>query len=423
MDTTGMSAMALGNHEIDPGTTRHFTKLMQNAKFKILGINLHAINNDPIKKIIEKSYVEEKDGQRYGVIGISPPDLFERVKNGRLPDQIKLDDFDKTIADVQAQADEFKAQGINKIIVLSHAGLKKDQRLAQEISGVDVIIGGHSHELLEGVEEGQNLFYSKSGEPVVITQAGKDGEYAGVLNVEFDQNGVIKKVQNNISASKNFARSLPLQVAFNKILGPSEDIGVIKSAPPPPKNRLIEPNPHLYLMLDAMRTELDADIAMINAGNCRGFFVPGPVNSRKVFEITPFGNKIVTLYLNEKEIVDAIKVGAKSFIQPGNKPSIVQVSGLRYAVSTAGEVKSMVFVDKQGVEHPIDVNNPDPEKDYLVVTDNFVASGGDGLLPDKNAMRAYDQLFNFDKDKLACDYIKKFKEPIEIKDDGRITIV
>ena len=61
--------------------------------------------------------------------------------------------------------------------------MEKDKRIAQETSGIDIIIGGHTHDLLQGIEEGKNLLYSKSNEPVIITQAGKDGEYFGDLKI------------------------------------------------------------------------------------------------------------------------------------------------------------------------------------------------------------------------------------------------
>ncbi len=423
MDTVGITAEALGNHNLDSKPSQ-FLKSMQDAKFKLLGINAHAIKNEGIAKTIERAYIEEKDGQKFGVIGIAPFDLEDRsVKGSSGKEEVRVDDLQTTIGTVQAQINEFKAQGVDKVIVLSHAGLCKDKVLAQSVTGIDVILGGHTHELVKDIKEGENLFYSPAGEPVIITQAGKDGEYAGILNVEFNESGVIKKVQNNVYASKDFERSAVLGAEFDRILGAPEQLGVIKSVPPPPHDRLVEPNPSLNFVADAMRSELDVDIALVNNANCRGYFEAGQVDSRKVFEVTPLGNRVVTLFLGEDELIGALKKGAESYSNPGHKPGIITPSGLKYTLSRTGEVSNVIFTDKEGKDHAIDVNNPNPEKTYLVAMDNFFASGGDGYIADKNAIKGYDQLFNYDKDKLACDYIKKFKEPIEIKDDGRITII
>ena len=134
-------------------------------------------------------------------------------------------------------------------------------------------------------------------------------------------------------------------------------------------------------------------------------------------------NNMVKLKLTEKEVVDAIKNGAKSFTNPGSKPGIVIPSGLKYTVSKKGDLKEMSFIDKTGKEIPIDVNNPDPNKIYTVATDDFFASGGDNLISNKVAENKIDEKFDFDKDKLTCDYVKKLNAPVEIKDDGRIKVV
>lgn len=423
MNGLGVEATSDGNHEYDASPSE-IAESKKGAKFKSLGLNLQIPKGNPLDGVIEKSFVIEKNGHKYAIIGLAPPDLHERIRDNESRKQIGIDDFEKTLKDIQNLTDEYKKQGINKIILLSHCGLEKDQKIAQETSGIDVIIGGHTHDLLEGIKEGKNLLYSKANEPVIITQAGKDGEYFGDLKITWDdEKGVIVKAQNNVTASSNFKRNRVLKGVFDQILGKPEHLGTIKSVAPQVKNRLIEPNPNGFFIMDAVRNEFGTDIALINVGNIRGFFEPGSLDSRQVFEVVPLKNNMVKLKLTEKEIVDALKTGAKSFVNPGNKPGIVIPSGLKYTVSKKGELKSLSFIDKSGKEIPIDVNNPDPNKTYTVATDDFFASGGDNLISNKIASNQIDEKFDFDKDKLTCDYVKKLNAPIEIKDDGRITVV
>lgn len=422
MNGMGLDATADGNHEYDANPDV-LASAKGHANFKSLGMNLQIPKGNPLENIIEKSFVLEKNGHKYGIIGVAPPDLHERIRDNESRKQIGIDNFDKTIKDIQSQVDEFNKQGINKIILLSHCGLAKDQKIAQETSGIDVIVGGHTHDLLENIVENKNFFYSKTHEPVIITQGGKDGDYFGELNLRFDDKGVIVKAQNNITSSHDFKRNRVIKGVFDQILGKPEYLGEIKSAPQPPKNRLLEPNANGFYIMDAVRSEFGTDLALINIGNIRGFFEAGPVDSRQVFEVVPLKNNMVKLKLTEKEIVDALKVGAKSFVKSGNKPGLVIPSGLKYTVSKNGEIKAASYIDKQGKEIPIDVNNPNPNKIYTVATDDFFASGGDNLILNKIASNEVDEKFDFDKDKLTCDYIKKSAQPIEIKDDGRITIV
>ena len=263
---------------------------------------------------------------------------------------------------------------------------------------------------------------SKDGEPVILTQAGKDGEKFGVLNLEFDENGIITKAQNNLSTTREFRRVLPIKYAVEGILGKPEILCEIKSAPPVPKNRLISDNPNVSIIVDAMKDELGTDIALLNAGNIRGNFDVGTVDSRLISDITPFKNNMVIANVSEKELVDALKVGTKSFVNKGNKPGLFYVSGLKYTVNTNGELVDLKFIDKQNNEQIIDVTNPRADKFYKVAMDDFTATGGDGYFPKTNP-NFIEKIFDFDKDKLACDYIKKMQSPIEIKDEKRITVV
>ena len=423
MNGLGVDATSDGNHEYDASPSE-IAESKKGAKFKSLGMNLQIPKGNPLDGIVEKSFITEKNGHKYAIIGLAPPDLHERIRDNESRKQIGIDDFEKTLKDIQQLADDYKKQGINKIILLSHCGLEKDQRIARETSGIDVIIGGHTHDLLEGIKEGKNLLYSKSNEPVIITQAGKDGEYFGDLKITWDdKKGIIVKAQNNVTASNNFKRNRVIKGVFDQILGKSEHLGTIKSVAPLAKNRLIEPNANGFFIMDAVKNELGTDLAITNAGNIRGFFEPGELDSRQVFEVVPLKNNMVKLKLTEKELIDALKVGAKSYIDPGHKPGIIMPSGLKYTMSRNGEIKAASFIDKTGKEVPIDVNNPDPNKIYTVATDDFLASGGDNLISNKVASGEVDEKFDFDKDKLTCDYIKKLNAPIEIKDDGRIQVV
>ena len=423
MNGMGVEATADGNHEYDANPTE-LAKAKESAQFKSLGMNLQIPKGNALDGVIESSFIADKNGHKYAIIGLAPPDLHERIRDNDSRKQIGVDEFAKTLNDLQNVVDEYKKQGINKIILLSHCGLSKDQQIAKNTDGIDIIIGGHTHDLLEGIEVNKNLLYSKSNEPVIITQAGKDGEYFGNLNVTWDEEkGIIIKAQNNVTPSNRFKRNRVLKGVFDHILGKPEQLGEIKIAPGPTSNRLLDPNPNAFFIMDAVREEMGTDLAITNAGNCRGFFETGSIDSRGVFEVVPLKNNMVRLKLSEKEIVDALKVGAKSYADPGSKPGIIMPSGLKYTMSRKGEILSASYIDKNNNETIIDINNPNPNKFYTVAMDDFMASGGDNMFPNKMEAGLYDEKYDYDKDKLTCDYIKKHKNPIEIKDDGRITIV
>ncbi len=424
LNLAGIMATVLGNHECDLPTDQ-LTPLISDKKYKFLGLNLSPSKGNPINNFIQKSYIQEVNGNKYGVIGLVPPDLASHVKiQDHLPDLNIETDFKKSIAEVQKEVDKLKKQGIDKIIVLSHSGYRQDVTLAKEVKGVDVILGAHTHTLLEGIEKDKNLFYSPSGEPVVITQAGRDGKHFGVLNLEFDDNGVITKVQNNLGKTEDYSRSMVARKEFEQVLGKAEVVGTLAKVEKFPKDMYLQENAHCNFIMDALRDIYNTDIALMNAANIRGQFEEGRVDTRDLAVISPFANKVVVVDLTEEEIVNSIKRRVQNSVKSrSHRPGIVQVSGLKYSFNNNGELLSMSFVGKDKTETPIDVKNPSKDKMYLVATDDFCLMSDDGGLGLPHRMKTAKNIYPHDKDIPVAQYIKKQTTPIEIKYDGRIVNV
>ena len=423
LDRGNFLASALGNHEVDGYDPFNLSRLLNDSNYVMLAANVDAADDSPLRDKIKKSIVVERNGEKFGIIGIAPSDMYQRVKMNDTLRGLNVHNLEETIKIVENEVNEFKKQGINKIVVLSHSGSKNDVKIAKNVDGIDIIFSAHTHELYEGVKEGVNLFYSKSGEPVVLTQAGKDGETAGILNAEFDKNGVITRVQNNILNVRKYNRPYTVKYLVESVLGKSEVIGRVKRTVPPPDKRLIENNPHGNLIVDAMRQELGTDIGLLNAGNIRGSFSEGPIDTRLISDITPFEDKMMVINLSEEQIVDAIKFGCKSVTKSSNKPGIILVSGLKYTFNKKGELLTLDYIDKENNIHNINIDNPRKDKFYTVAADDFFATGGDGYLKTSVSSDCILKKYDIDKNKLARDYIKKLDQPIEIKKDDRVVMV
>ena len=419
-NTTGITSSAIGNHEYDMQS--NVKSILPEVKYNLLASNVKINPRSAWYRKTLPSTIEIKNGHTYGIIGTSPIDLYKRSKEGSLQKEITVDKVKETVTDIQTEVNKFQEQGINKIILLSHLGYTLDKIIANQTQGIDVILGGHSHDLLFDVKEGENLFYSKSGEPVIITQGGRDGKNFGILNLEFDKNGTIKKVQNNIGYTKNFNRNAPIKYIFDKIFGSRETYGHINSAPAPLTHDLIEPNPHAYFIADCVKKDLDADIVILPSSNIRGYFEKGKIDTRILADILPFRNKLYEVNYSEKEIVDAIKLAAKSFTNIANKPGIFYTSGLKYTVTTNGQIKSISFINKKGHEIPIDVNNPRTDKYYKTVLNDYCAQGNDGFKELNKPSRVLNK-YDFDATNCVKNILKNTSEPVNIQDDGRIKVI
>ncbi len=423
-NTIGVQATAMGNHEFDLAWKRSskLLNLLGQIEYKLLANNVYINNSEKVQNKLQHYTIEEINGHKYGIIGTSPVDLVSRLRQGTLTQNLKVHTLDETIKQVQKDADELKAQGIDKIILLSHVGYEGDILIARATEGIDVILGGHSHDLFRDIKDGKNLFNSKSNEPVIITQGGRDGDHFGILNVEFDENGVITKAQNNISYTDTFRRNLPMRYIFETILGKPQKVGYIESAEKAFKKILTEPTGHANFILDCMKEDCNAEIALMPSPEIRGAFEEGTLDTRTLNEILPFKNKPVIVNYSEKDIVDAIKFASTSFKNPDNKPGIMEVSGLEYKVNKEGEVLSMNYVDKYGVKTPIDIENPREYKFYKTVINDFHAQGNDHYTM-LNKFTEAEEIREYDITGCVINCVKKHNKPIQIVNDGRIQIV
>ena len=434
LNLADIKASAFGNHELDT-TQSDFMDTLKFMKTKILAINFNKEENwekrndiQPeygragLDKAIDSSMITTVKGEKIGLIGTCPLDMFARTTHPNYHKDCYVNDLEDTIELIQKEIEKIKEQGVNKIILLSHLGHSNDIAVAQKTEGIDVIISGHTHELFKDIKEGENLFYSKTGEPVIITEAGRDGAYFGQLNLTFDKNGVIKKAQNNVGEARNFHKNMVNQYIFDEILGKPEDIGFIKQAPPPP-TKLIEENPHANFVCDAMKHITNSDIALWNNAGIRNFFHEGNIDSRDIKDIAPFLDRICVAYISEKALVDLFKGAIEDTYEnaeKGYKPGLLAVSGLKYGVDEKeGELTFLTYIDKNGNEQSIDIENPREDKKYKMVTDEFVMSAGADF-PVIAELQDCLKIYPYDKDVMTCEYIKYLDKPIVINQSGRI---
>lgn len=428
LDFIGIEASAVGNHEYDASTSA-LCDVAKDTKVQFLAANAVVPAGSDFYNNVQRSTVIEKNGNKYGVVGLTPFDLETVASKKEALEGIKPHSLEESAQLAQIEIDKLRAQGINKIILLSHIGIDQDKKIASMLDGVDIIQGGHSHNLTPELKEGETILKSKSGEPVILVQAGENGKYAGILDVEFDENGLITAAALDFNKAE-LEKSPVLEYIKNSVLGETPVVGAIKAIDPTPENRRIVPCAWTNFLCDSMRAELNTDIAFVNAANMRKVPKPGNVTERDITDTTPLQNTLMVSKMTEKEIVRVIREAAKTSLgHETGEPGIMHASGLTYKCTSDGDLIEVNFVDKDGNKRPIDINNPDDTKFYTVAHDTFVAEVRDnpeypGMFVSEHKNQEV-QHFNFDKDKTVADYIRKLpnKEELVITDDHRIEIV
>ncbi|MBR3604529.1 MAG: 5'-nucleotidase C-terminal domain-containing protein [Candidatus Gastranaerophilales bacterium] len=417
----GVDVSAVGNHEID-ATSDGLSEFAKGKGIHFVATNVKYDDDSPMKNITKRSIIKIENGTKYGFIGAMPLDFASCTKKA-VQEDIEVMDYDDTIEALQEEIKKLKAQGVDRIILVSHTGYENDKKMASDLEGVDIIIGGHSHSVVENAKHGENVVASKTGKPVVITQAGENGKYYGLLDVEFDANGIITKVCNQLIPLSS-KKSPTIEYIKEQKLGTSPIVGTIAQIDEMPPNRRIKPHGWANLIVDSMRAEFDSDIALLNAANIRKVPTQGKVTERDIFESAPMKNNLIRAKLTQKQLVDAIKQASKESLggQTG-EPGLLFASGLEYKVSEKGDLLELYFIDKKGNKNKIDINNPSEKITYTAIYDDFTMKA-DGEYPHL-APKFGHETFNYDKDITAIKYISKMqnKDCLEIIDDKRLEIV
>ncbi len=139
MSALGYHAMTLGNREFHVWDKALEVKINR-AKFPILCANVRAKGNDAGTLPVVASVMLTVGGLRVAVFGVTVPMVTERMRVASLSHFL----FDDPIAIARKQVAHLRYHA-DVLIALTHIGLREDEKLARDVSGIDLIIGGHSH--------------------------------------------------------------------------------------------------------------------------------------------------------------------------------------------------------------------------------------------------------------------------------------
>ena len=414
-----------GNHEWDFFGSKGYSKMLDNAKFKTLALNLvpktgSEFQDDIDAGRLEKSHVVDENGVKIGYIGLIPCDLKNRLNKQCKDNSTDIDvlPLNETIKAVQEEVNKLEAQGVKIIHVISHMGYDADVELIKNVAGVDVVNGGHSHTLLDGIVPGKNYFISKRGEPVILTQAFKNGHYVGYLDVEY-KNGIIDKAKYEVKNIDNNPQSLVVKMIENMYLGAPKVIGTMAHSVKALPEYVLEESPLNSFLCDGYKKYTGAQIVFNNLGTMRYSMPEGQITDRQVMDILPYYNDVFTYRLSEKDIITALN-GAIEAAGKYNRTGALQVSGLRYTIGKDNKVKDVFLVNDDGTEEKLNSDNPSSDKFYTVAYNSFLGGGTEGLAVLNAPEKIVSKCDRTETD-IFRDYIASFNnQPISIEKTGRI---
>lgn len=442
LNALGVDAMCLGNHEFDEGPAQ-LAQMLTNARFPVLASNVDATAEPDLAQHIQpyvirrfatgkgSEHADSKSvgGEAVAIIGSTTPTTPLIARDvGRVR-------FATPAPVLRKLVRELEAQGVNKIILLSHNGYEADLALARTVPGLDVIVGGHSHTLLGEAKGLSALGLTPSGPyptridgpagaPVLVAQAWKWGEALGEITIEFDAQGRIAghHAAQRLVAGEPFSQNnqpvdpaSPLGAALRQALLASnqarlydEDPALLAKLAPYAKQVAAFQNAPLGVTLqqDLVRgTATDpgplvadaflamvpgAQIAMVGGGGLRKDLPAGPLTLGQVMGVLPFGNTLVTMDITGTQLKNVLEdaVEFRLSIRPPAKGDLqrlvlIHTGGLSYVIHPLrpkGSRVDALTLLAPSVPAPDAAPQPlDPAGTYRLVTNNFLANGGDGL--------------------------------------------
>ncbi|XP_035530589.1 snake venom 5'-nucleotidase-like [Morone saxatilis] len=412
MNKLGYDVMAFGNHEFDNGVEGLIQPFLQNVNCTVVSAN---IKPDQTMAANLSSYYQpytviKVGSESVAVVGYTTAETpFLSMPGPHLK-------FEDEVKALQIEVDKLKTLGYNKIIALGHSGFDVDKKIAKNVRGVDVVIGGHTNTFLytgdppsTEIPAGPYPFMVRSddGRDVPVVQAYAFGKYLGYLKVTFDKAGnVIKAVGNPILMDSSILQDPKILAdirEWKKDLAQysSQYVGqtLVYLNGTFEECRFRECNLG-NLICDAMiyhNIKYSSDlqwnhvgVCMLNSGAIRTAiderYKNGSITMEEILTVLPFGGTFDLVQIKGSTVKKAFEHSIHRYGSMSGE--FLQVSGIRVKYDVSKPVNQrVVSLSMLCTQCRVPKYEPlEPEKTYTVVMPSYMVSGGDGFTMIKDGL-------------------------------------
>ncbi|HEV7475628.1 MAG TPA: bifunctional UDP-sugar hydrolase/5'-nucleotidase, partial [Pyrinomonadaceae bacterium] len=369
-NTAGLDYSTFGNHEFDFGPDV-LRQRMNESKFKWIVANV-------IDKKTGKPFgdapayvIREFQGVKVGIFGLTLEETQVTSRPG--PDVQFLNPCETA----RKMVSEIHALGVKTVVALTHLSMTEDKEVAR-CSGVDVIIGGHEHTLLQSASGGAPIFKMTA-----------DARELGQIDLNISKTtGAVESIDWRVipvtDKTKDDPQFAALNLKYGKLLKELSQLVGRSSVPLDARSavgRTQETNVGDFIA-DAFRAATQADVGLMNGGSIRAdeIISPGPLTNRDVLSILPFKNKVVKVELSGATLRQALEHGVARSAEDAEPGRFPQVSGIRFSFDARRPPGSRI------VDLTVNGKPLDEKQNYTLATSDYVAiDGGDGYAMLKGA--------------------------------------
>ena len=450
MNAAGYDVATIGNHEFDYGYAQLKSNL-DSAAFKVVCANVLQ-DGSPV---FDAYTMINKGGVQVAFVGLETPEAQTKA-NPALIQGLTFLAGDEMYAAVQTQVDAARTAGADIVIVLTHLGVDSSSEpntsydLYKKVNGIDFIIDGHSHTVMTKGPEGEPIQSTGTAlnniGVITIDNATKKIESNELIPIwhteEVDGTNVtVYDYTKSDETVANAAKAIidPIDADYDQKFAESAvDLNGAKA----PGNRTEETNLG-DLITDAMMwaiktkapgVDMNNAVAITNGGGIRAAIAKGDITKKDVNTVLPFGNTLAVVYVKGSELLEALEVS--TYCTPKSLGGFPQFAGMEVELNTACEYDandttypgSTYFGPKSINRITIKTVNGkafDKDATYAVITNNFLAAGGDTYYAFAAAQTQFDT--GLPLDEILMEYITvelngvvtdKYAAP-----QGRLTIV
>ena len=411
MNAAGYDIAIPGNHEFDYGYAQ-LVENLKSAKFDTICCNILDADGN---LVFAPSKVVDVDGVKIGFIGVNTPESQTKA-NPALIKGLKWLAGEDMVKAVQAEADKL-ADTVDVTIVISHLGVDSESvpntsyDLLKGLNGVDFIIDGHSHTVMtagdnkEPIQSTGTAFANigvividnekkaiESNELVAVTaESAKDETVAAAAQAIIDKiDAEYGEVFAKSDVDLNGERSVDANGVFGNRDGETNLGDLITDS----MVWQVKQN------LDGITVPEENIVAITNGGGIRAAIAKGDITKKDVNTVLPFGNTIAVVYVTGAELIEALE--ASTYCSPASAiGGFPQVAGIEMTVDPdkaydANEETypgSTYYGPKTINRVTIDSINGkafDEKATYAVITNNFLAAGGDTYYAFASASAQFD---------------------------------
>lgn len=369
MNELGYDLAILGNHDFDNGVAAMARNVdMSNADW--LATNYKFADPD-VAKLFKPFRIYEYGDKRVGFIALNlnPEGM---IAQGCADGVEYLD----AVEAANSAAWWLKNQeGADVVVALTHIGYEgvpapSDQDLIKNTRNIDVVLGGHSHTLLKP-GSGREWVLNLDGDSVLVTQNSKSGEYLAEVTIDLDNVSAVPRYRQ-IRLGKEYDRKLdeklvdviaPYRKGVDELMG--KVIGKSARELPNDQPGLLNFVSDFVEVRGSQLVGGSVDLALMNVGSLRRGLPKGDITQGMIISMQPFTNKVLVMDLLGKDLLEAMDVFAS---RDGD------------GVSQSMRVTYDPEIDK-AVDVIVDGKPVDPNKIYRVATIDYLAGGGDYMVP------------------------------------------